>query len=86
MPKKSLDDYYYQLRLGEKYGFDFKVHRYDRFGVLRTFLKNINKKFDKGTKHPKRLKILDEFESFEGSERHIVYSDARETKMMPAHK
>jgi len=23
MPKKSLDDYFYQLRLGEKYGFDF---------------------------------------------------------------
>lgn len=24
LPKKSLDDYYYQLRLGEKYGFAFK--------------------------------------------------------------
>jgi hypothetical protein len=23
LPKKSLDDYYYQLRLGEKYEFDF---------------------------------------------------------------
>ena len=24
--KKSLDDYYYQLRLGEKYDFDFKMY------------------------------------------------------------
>lgn len=37
--KKSLDDYYYQLRLGEKYDFDFKSHLMDRIGVLRTYIK-----------------------------------------------
>lgn len=62
MPKKSLDDYYYQLKLGEKYAFDFKAHLSDRIGVLRTFLKGINiNKHDKNDKHPKKLKILEEF-------------------------
>ena len=37
--KKSLDDYYYQLKLGEKFGFDFRGHLLDRIGVLRTFIK-----------------------------------------------
>jgi len=41
LPKKSLDDYYYQLRLGEKYDFNFKAHLFDRIGILRNFLKNI---------------------------------------------
>jgi hypothetical protein len=61
LPKKSLDDYYYQLRLGEKYGFDFKAHLFDRIGVLRTYLKGLreNSKLDKTEKHPKRLKIID---------------------------
>lgn len=63
LPKKSLDDYYYQLRLGEKYDFDFKAHLFDRVGVLRTYLKNLkdNYKLDKNEKHPKKLKIIDEF-------------------------
>ena len=39
LPKKSLDDYYYQLRMGEKYGFDFHGHMMERIGVLRSFLK-----------------------------------------------
>lgn len=37
--KKSLDDYYYQLRIGEKYDFDFSLHMDDKIGVLRTFIK-----------------------------------------------
>ena len=62
LPKKSLDDYYYQLKLGEKHGFNFKAHLSERIGVLRTFLKTapINK-HDKGDEHPKKLKILEEF-------------------------
>jgi len=40
IPKKSLDDYYLQLRLGRKYGFDFNKHKDDNVGVLRTFIKN----------------------------------------------
>ena len=42
--KKSLDDYYYQLRLGQKYGFDFKQHLDDKIGVLRMFIKDIKPK------------------------------------------
>lgn len=63
LPKKSLDDYYYQLRLGEKYDFDFKAHLFDRIGVLRNYLKNIKQSplYDRNEKHPKKLKILDEF-------------------------
>lgn len=63
LPKKSLDDYYYQLRLGEKYDFDFKAHLFERIGVLRTFLKDLKRdsKLDKTEKHPKRLKIIENF-------------------------
>ena len=37
--KKSLDDYYYQLRVGEKHDFDFGSHLHDKIGVLRAFIK-----------------------------------------------
>ena len=60
--KKSLDDYYYQLRLGEKYSFDFYKHLYDRIGTLRSFIKEIKKNNKilkiKAEKHPKNLKII----------------------------
>ncbi len=42
LSKKSLDDYYYQLRLGQKYGFEFKDNFYEKIGVLRTYLKSRN--------------------------------------------
>ena len=38
--KKSLDDYYYQLRNGEKFGFDFLQNLNKKVGFLRSFLKN----------------------------------------------
>jgi hypothetical protein len=66
--KKSLDDYYYQLRLGEKYGFDFKSHMDDKIGILRMFIKDVKpkgRKKDKNEKHPKKLKILDELPDIE---------------------
>lgn len=60
--KKSLDDYYYQLRLGEKYDFDFKMYLNEKVGVLRTFIKEVKtrKKDSKNKieKHPKKLKII----------------------------
>jgi len=64
LPKKSLDDYYYQLRLAEKYGFEFEIHLFDRMGVLRTYLKNLkaNARIDKAEKHPRNLKIIDKFD------------------------
>eukprot|EP00826_Nyctotherus_ovalis_P065253 TRINITY_DN9586_c0_g2_i2.p4 TRINITY_DN9586_c0_g2~~TRINITY_DN9586_c0_g2_i2.p4 ORF type:complete len:108 (-),score=40.22 TRINITY_DN9586_c0_g2_i2:152-475(-) len=44
VPKKSLDDYYLQLRMGKSYGFNFEAHKNDNFGVLRTFIKNMGEK------------------------------------------
>lgn len=49
--KKSLDDYYYQLRLGEKYGFDFKCHLDDKIGILRMFIKDVKPKGRKKDKN-----------------------------------
>ena len=37
--KKSLDDYLHQIKLGRKYGFDFKKHQHEKVGVLRKFLR-----------------------------------------------
>ena len=37
--KKSLDDYYYQLRLGEYYNFDFANCLSEKVGILRAFVK-----------------------------------------------
>lgn len=37
--KKSLDDYYCQLRLGEFYEFDFAGNLHEKIGVLRNFVK-----------------------------------------------
>ena len=37
--KKSLDDYYYQLRLGEKYDYDFKSNMEQKVGDLRNYIK-----------------------------------------------
>lgn len=42
--KKSLDDYLLQLRLGRKYGFDFNLHRNDKVGILRAFVKENRKR------------------------------------------
>lgn len=67
--KKSLDDYYYQLRLGQKYDFDFKLHLNQKVGVLRTYIKDVKtKKKDSRTKiekHPKKLKIIEQLGQFE---------------------
>jgi hypothetical protein len=37
--KKSLDDYYYQLRIGEQNQFDFEAHMDSKIGVLRAFVR-----------------------------------------------
>lgn len=39
LAKKTLDDYYYQLRQAEYYGFNFEAHKNDKIGVLRRFVK-----------------------------------------------
>lgn len=55
--KKSLDDYLFQIRFGNKYGFNFNEHYNDKVGVLRDFVRQ-NKKNDKGDiKHKKAQKL-----------------------------
>lgn len=62
--KKSLDDYYYQLRLGEKYDYDFKSNMEQKVGDLRNYIKQFKGKAksisSKTEKHPKKLKIIEE--------------------------
>ena len=38
--KKSLDDYYCQLRLGESYNFDFVNNLDEKIGVLRNYVRD----------------------------------------------
>ena len=62
--KKSLDDYYYQLRVGEKHDFDFMSNFHNKIGVLRSFIKEKEadkRSKDRNNKHPKKLKIIEEF-------------------------
>lgn len=62
--KKSLDDYYYQLRTGEKLNFDFMSHLDDKIGVLRNFIKRKfpkRKVGEKNGKHGKKLNIIENF-------------------------
>jgi hypothetical protein len=37
--KKTLDDYFNQLRLAQYYQFNFDKHQFDKIGVLRRFVK-----------------------------------------------
>jgi hypothetical protein len=63
--KKTLDDYYYQLRLGEFYCFDFSNNLGELVGVLRAYVKAFRPgREDKGKnlRHPKNLKIIESFE------------------------
>lgn len=61
--KKSLDDYFCQLRLAEEYGFDFENNMSQKIGVLRSFVKKFRPKGELGIKHerlPKKLKIIED--------------------------
>lgn len=64
--KKSLDDYYCQLRLGELYNFDFVGNLNEKMGVLRTYVKNYRpekeSKKRQNEKHPKNLRIINQFD------------------------
>eukprot|EP00826_Nyctotherus_ovalis_P063671 TRINITY_DN9338_c0_g7_i1.p1 TRINITY_DN9338_c0_g7~~TRINITY_DN9338_c0_g7_i1.p1 ORF type:complete len:242 (+),score=85.20 TRINITY_DN9338_c0_g7_i1:136-861(+) len=44
LPKKTLDDYLQQLKLGKKFGFDFSANQHGKIGVLREFIKEKMKK------------------------------------------
>ena len=42
--KKTLDDYFFQLKCGKKNGFNFNEHKSDKFGMLRAFNKKCSQK------------------------------------------
>ena len=46
--KKSLDDYFLQLKNGQKNGFNFNEHKNDKIGILRAYNKK-NKKAEGGS-------------------------------------
>ena len=39
MPKKTLDDYFYQIKQGQEYGFDFEANEDRKIGVLRKYVR-----------------------------------------------
>jgi len=51
LSKKSLDDYFCQLRLGEKYGFNFLDKLNSGIGELRAFVKIHREKQGRGDRH-----------------------------------
>lgn len=52
-----MDDYLFQIRFGNKYGFNFNEHYNDKVGVLRDFVRQ-NKKNDKNEiKHKKNQRF-----------------------------
>ena len=65
--KKSLDDYYCQLRLGEGFNFDFTTHLYEKMGVLRSYVKGFKPEQNRSRRrqnqhHPKELKIINYYD------------------------
>jgi hypothetical protein len=63
--KKTLDDYYYQLRLGEFYCFDFANNLSEKVGILRAYVKEFKpdrEEKNKNVRHPKNLKIIESFD------------------------
>ena len=50
LSKKTLDEYYNQIKEGKKYNFDFNKHKKDKVNVLRGYVKKMN--------DPKNKKLL----------------------------
>ena len=44
VPKKTLDDYFYQIKQGQEYGFDFEANLHQKIGVLRKYVREHHKK------------------------------------------
>jgi len=56
--KKTLDDYFLQLRLGELYGFDFKNNLDEKIGLVRAHIrKNEDKSLESNL--PKTIRSLE---------------------------
>ena len=62
--KKSLDDYFLQLRLGELYGFQYTYNLDKKIGVLRAFIRQRTVK-DLESHLPKAIKSFDLVRDFD---------------------
>ena len=60
MSKKTLDEYYNQIKEGKKFGFDFNRYKRDKVNVLRGFVKKKKegeKKEDNDDNNKKKKKV-----------------------------
>ena len=56
LSKKSLDEYLNQILLGKKYGFNFNIHKNDKVGMLRGYVKKQQMKENTNNKISKEKK------------------------------
>ena len=42
LSKKTLDEYFNQIKEGKKYNFDFNKHKKDKVNILRGYVKKMN--------------------------------------------
>ena len=42
LSKKTLDEYFNQIKEGKKYNFDFNKHKRDKVNILRGYVKKMN--------------------------------------------
>ena len=56
LSKKTLDEYFNQIKEGKKYGFDFNKYKKDKVNVLRAFVKKKKAQEPKDTNNQKKKK------------------------------
>ena len=66
--KKSLDDYFLQLRNGHLNGFNFNEHKNDKIGILRSFNKQ-------KTKQKKTMPVSADGEKYQQSQDALMVSE-----------
>ena len=59
LSKKTLDEYFNQIKEGKKYGFDFNKCKKDKVNVLRGFVKKKKEEEPKDNTKPKKKNITD---------------------------
>ena len=61
LSKKTLDEYFNQIKEGKKYNFDFNKHKKDKVNILRGYVKKMNNNnLQKSLKKEKKRKIKKE--------------------------
>ena len=59
LSKKTLDEYFNQIKEGTKYNFDFNKHKKDKVNILRGYVKKMNNHNNDKIKKEKKKKIKD---------------------------